>query len=314
MSVQAMSWAFSVRGISPSEKLVLLSLANYANAEARCWPKQETIALETELSSRTVWAALKRLSDVGIIVREARKRSDGTRMSDVFTLNMGADPVANLVKSTRKLCENQSQMLPNPPARFAEQESPIEPLIEPTTTIDASAKEDWSSLLEEAKAAAGPALDLTSPSVHHAAHLTALVRPRSGEPCTRSEVLDAVRMVAARAVKRGKPIRSWQWITEDAIGLRDIRINATAPPVSANAVPRQASLSERIDEQERRVKQRVIDELAREDEARGRYDTNHRSDHRPSGALPNADHGRRAASELVAGLVSGLTGLSHRSD
>lgn len=119
MSVQALTWAFGVRGLSPSEKLVLLSLANYANKENRCWPKQDSIAEETELSSRTVWTALKGLSDKGLIEREARKRSDGTRTTDVFTLNFDAEPVANLANSSRKSCEVQSQPLRKPVAAVA---------------------------------------------------------------------------------------------------------------------------------------------------------------------------------------------------
>lgn len=131
MSVQALTWAFSVRGLSPSEKLVLLSLANYANKEDRCWPRQDSIAEETELSSRTVWAALKSLADKGVIQREARKRSDGTRTTDVFTLNMDGDPVAIASNSSRNPCEVQSQPLRKPVATVATLTT-FEPSIEPS--------------------------------------------------------------------------------------------------------------------------------------------------------------------------------------
>ncbi len=240
MSVQAMSWAFAVRGISPSEKLVLLSLANYANKDAQCWPKQDTIAEETELSSRTVWNALKQLTEAGIIVRESRKRSDGTRTSDMFTLKMGQDQVAISAESSRNSCDNQSQLFPNPVATVATHNEPLlEPLIEPITTINARAPgdpNDWARMLAEATAAAGDQLDQTSTGVKHAADLRALVEPQSGEPCLWSEVIAAIGMVRTRSERTRKPIRSWSWIRDDAIKLRDIRLSADMPGVNQSNI------------------------------------------------------------------------------
>ena len=124
MSVQALSMAFSVRGLSSSEKLVLLALANYANETMVCWPSQETLANDTELSSRTIWNALQSLEGRKVISRAKRKRADGTRASDVITLHFGSetaatDQLANPAKSTRKFCEDNSQILPNPLATVA---------------------------------------------------------------------------------------------------------------------------------------------------------------------------------------------------
>jgi hypothetical protein len=42
-------------------------------------------------------------------------------------------------------------------------------------------------------------------------------------------------MVAARQIRRGKPIRSWKWIGEDAIALRDRRLAGL--PAPATVVP-----------------------------------------------------------------------------
>lgn len=120
MSVQALSAAFALRGLSPSEKLVLLALANFANEGLQCWPSQERLAADTELSARTVWSALKGLEERGVLVRESRKRSDGTRATDVFTLNLDdPKPVAKSAKPTRKSCETQSQILQDPVATVA---------------------------------------------------------------------------------------------------------------------------------------------------------------------------------------------------
>jgi hypothetical protein len=40
MSVQAITWALSVKAGSPGAKAVLLALANYANEFGLCWPSQ----------------------------------------------------------------------------------------------------------------------------------------------------------------------------------------------------------------------------------------------------------------------------------
>lgn len=136
MSVQALSLAFAVRGLSSSEKLVLLALANYANEKMICWPSQETLSDDTELSARTIWGALQGLEKRAMISREARKRGDGTRASDVITLHfagelMANDQVANPAKATRKSCETNSQMLPNQLATVATLTT-FEPSLEPT--------------------------------------------------------------------------------------------------------------------------------------------------------------------------------------
>ena len=54
MSVQAISWALSIKGITPPEKLILLAVANYADADGLCWPSQATLARDTCLSTRTI--------------------------------------------------------------------------------------------------------------------------------------------------------------------------------------------------------------------------------------------------------------------
>jgi DNA-binding MarR family transcriptional regulator len=145
VSVQALSCAFAIRGISSSEKLVLLALANFANDKMECWPSQERIAADTELSERTVWAALNRLEALGLLSRERRNRADGTRSTDRFTLHFSltikSEPLANPAKATRKSCESQSQSLQEPVATVATLTT-FEPSIE-----EPSVKEERASRL-----------------------------------------------------------------------------------------------------------------------------------------------------------------------
>lgn len=133
MSVQALSCAFAIRGISSSEKLVLLALANFSNDKMECWPSQERLAADTELSGRTVWSALAGLEAKGLLSREKRNRPDGTRSTDRFTLHFSltvtSEPVADFAKPTRKSCESQSQILHEPVAAVATLTS-FEPSLE----------------------------------------------------------------------------------------------------------------------------------------------------------------------------------------
>jgi len=73
-------------------------------------------------------------------------------------------------------------------------------IIPPSTNVDVppSGAKEWGERFEQAKEAAGDAADLTRPAMLHCRDLRALVEPSSGEPCEWGEVLDAIRMVAAR--------------------------------------------------------------------------------------------------------------------
>lgn len=89
MSVQALSGAFALRGVSPTEKLVALALANYADPHGRCWPSHSCMAADTGLSERTILTALKGLEAYGLLSRQERRRTDGSRSSDLITLSFG---------------------------------------------------------------------------------------------------------------------------------------------------------------------------------------------------------------------------------
>ena len=111
---------------------------------------------------------------------------------------------------------------------------------EPYTTITNAP--DWRQMIAEAKEAAGDAADLTRPAMHHAADLRALVEPKTGEPCTWGEVLDAIAMTAMRQRSKGALIPTWKWVQADAWALRDKRLGADAPPVG-EVVPIRAGSS-----------------------------------------------------------------------
>jgi hypothetical protein len=86
VSVQAITKALEVRGVSASEKLLLLVLANYADENFRCWPSQSRLADETGLTDRTIRAVLASLEGRGLLSRQPRSRRDGSQGTDIITL------------------------------------------------------------------------------------------------------------------------------------------------------------------------------------------------------------------------------------
>ena len=69
MSVEALNWAFKLPLKKPTQKAVLIALANYANEHGgSCFPSVATIMRCTGLSERAVSPAIKWLEENGLIV------------------------------------------------------------------------------------------------------------------------------------------------------------------------------------------------------------------------------------------------------
>jgi len=72
MSTILMAACWPLQGMSPSQKAVLISLADQANDDGVCWPAVGTIAARTCLSERAVRDALAWLQTAGAVFREYR--------------------------------------------------------------------------------------------------------------------------------------------------------------------------------------------------------------------------------------------------
>lgn len=127
-----MTWAITQKTGNPAAKVVLLSLANYANADAECWPKIATIADETEMSARSVHAHLTALRDRGLIDWRHQARPDGSQTANIYRLIMAPDgPVTGREGAnaqfggSAKSADPPLQNLQTPPARSADQVEPV---------------------------------------------------------------------------------------------------------------------------------------------------------------------------------------------
>ena len=72
VSLHATKWAWEVDVSSSSARLVLLALAKYADMDGGAYPSADTIAEETHLNRKTVFAALSELCQSGLVVRTNR--------------------------------------------------------------------------------------------------------------------------------------------------------------------------------------------------------------------------------------------------
>lgn len=148
MSWQATAWAIKQKTGSPSRKLLLLVLANYADDRGLCWPSQHTLAEDAEQSVDTIQRNLRKLESMKLIAAEQRPRAGGHWPSKVYRLPIPqiipAEP-QNAARSKSNTVDNQRYLrhghaaLSPPPNRIAMRYEPtIEQSIEPPVQSSAS--------------------------------------------------------------------------------------------------------------------------------------------------------------------------------
>lgn len=77
MSLEAMNWAWEQPVSKSTNKLVLLALADHANADGECWPSMKRIAERSDISPRQVSRAINELVELGLIEKANRRRFGG---------------------------------------------------------------------------------------------------------------------------------------------------------------------------------------------------------------------------------------------
>ena len=92
MSWSALKWASEVKVGSSTDKLILIILANFTDAEKTCYPSHKKIAELCECSTDTVIRALKRLVDNTFIEVEKRfqvtQNNNHRQTSNIYKLNI----------------------------------------------------------------------------------------------------------------------------------------------------------------------------------------------------------------------------------
>lgn len=87
MSHQAVAWAIEVRAGDPTLKILLMAICHHADRETwACWPSQELLAFETEVSKRTIQRKLEELQTLGFIRIEKRRKIGGAQDNSMITV------------------------------------------------------------------------------------------------------------------------------------------------------------------------------------------------------------------------------------
>ena len=122
MSHVATAWAFDIRYLPPSTKIVLLNLADCHNPEHGCFPSQAYLADVCEMSERSVRNHLTKLEELGLITRQRREKAGTQFRSDRYELHFdralteAGKPAAKFAgrqkKPAAKYDKSQRQNLP----------------------------------------------------------------------------------------------------------------------------------------------------------------------------------------------------------
>lgn len=144
MSVQLISWAYAQTVGSPTEKAVLISLANRANHDTgHCNPHLKTVAAETELSYATVKRCAASLVEKNFIERKRIRRQDGSLTGYIYIF-------PRLTLSPPGLAVSPSPGLAVSPHEPEEDLEPEEPLAKAVSRTPPSRKRDpiWDCLTD----------------------------------------------------------------------------------------------------------------------------------------------------------------------
>lgn len=95
MSVHVSSWAWRQEVGDAGAKLVLLRLADQANDQGECFPSHRKLAVECEMSRRTVQRKLELLYELGFVSSERRMRPTGGKTSNGYRVGPMRQPDAS---------------------------------------------------------------------------------------------------------------------------------------------------------------------------------------------------------------------------
>src|SRR5829696_1943073 len=88
MSNEAIDWVVQTHAPDPNAKLVLFTLASYANTERKAWPSLTTLTLVTQLDRRTVMRKLTELAQAGLITRQRSRNDAKVWSTTTYALNL----------------------------------------------------------------------------------------------------------------------------------------------------------------------------------------------------------------------------------
>jgi hypothetical protein len=88
MSIELLNKALKVQNLSPTKKLILLILANYADENGSCYPSHQHLANLCGLqTTKSIKSAIKEFESLGFLKKQNRKLKNGGNTSNRYILN-----------------------------------------------------------------------------------------------------------------------------------------------------------------------------------------------------------------------------------
>ena len=111
MSIRIMNLAWGV-ALPPTQKLLLLALADNADDGGACWPSLRNLAMKCQVSSRTIQRTIKEFEDCGLLEVTTRFAANGRQTSNGYRLTMEGDKLSSPGSVKRRQGDSTS---PSPP-------------------------------------------------------------------------------------------------------------------------------------------------------------------------------------------------------
>jgi len=113
MSGFAKIWAWEQRGLSPTEKCVLIGLADFHTENGGCFPSLKRVAELVNVSIDTVHRTIDKLIEKGLVRKHSRQKEDGGKNSNLYDLlftDIKAPYPQNADTPTRKMRHEQQDL------------------------------------------------------------------------------------------------------------------------------------------------------------------------------------------------------------
>ena len=145
MSIDALNWAWEQDCPNPTAKLVLMALADHANADGECWPSMVKIAQRSGITPRQVSTHITRLIELGLVEKAGRRRYGGQYRGWDYRVNIHRKQTTS--GSTLPVTSG-SPASPPPEARFRSEPSENHQ-VEPLAAAPRQKKTDelWDTML-----------------------------------------------------------------------------------------------------------------------------------------------------------------------
>lgn len=134
MSHAATTWAIQQRGLAPAAKIVLWHLCDRYNPDYGCFPDQDTLAEDCEMSRSSLNNQLAKLEGAGLLLRERRvdrstRRQMSTRYRFPFERDFpGENPCPEFGHGGEECAESRVQKSADPVSKLLHTEPVMEPV------------------------------------------------------------------------------------------------------------------------------------------------------------------------------------------